>query len=576
MLKSDLEKDLQSILKDLSLEVSDVLLSIPKKSEFGDYTTNIALQLANQKSILGKQNPVDIANKIIKAVEKNSTMTEYLEKIEVIPPGYINFYFKAEKLLDRVKQACDYSLFVSPGSFKITPATNLLKILLEYAQPNTHKAFHIGHTRNITLGESLARLLEVCGHTMYRCTYGSDIGLPVAKAIWGVGQLTAEYKQAKKATPMEQAQFLGKAYAKGAAGYEEEEEIKNEIDDLNRSIYLKQPQVMAIWEETRNWSLNYLSLIYQQLGTKFDNIYSESQVSERGRKIVEENMTIFKSDQGSVIFPGVEYGLHNRVFISSQGNPTYEAKELGLAEKQYSDFKYDRSYHLVASEQAGYFQVVFKVIDLLFPDIAGKKIHISYEYVDLKGRKMSSRLGDVVTFDELLDEVRKKVSKLMKLDTEDRDKTIDIISIGAIKFMMLQYSPQTKIYFDLEKSVSLEGDSGPYIQYTYARAKSVLRAAQYDYKPDLDIIDVNKAERDILQKIEHFPVLVKEAADNLNPTILANFLLELSRLFNLFYQQNQIIKSTDRSGMRLAITCAVASTIAQGLYLLGIEVTERM
>lgn len=576
MLKSDLEKNLQAVLKDLNFEVSDIVLYIPKKSEFGDYTTNISLQLANQLSSNGKQDPIDIANKIVNKLQVTNYSKEYLEKIEVLPPGYINFYFKDEKLLDEVRKACDYASFVNPGSFRATP-TSPLNILLEYAQPNTHKAFHIGHTRNITLGESLARLLESRGHTIYRCTYGSDIGLPVAKAIWGVMQLKDEYKKAKKLDVMNQAKFLGKAYAKGAKAYEEQEDSKIEIDDLNRSIYLKEYQIMQIWKETRQWSLDYLNQIYHQLGTKFDNVYTESQVSDQGKSIVESNIgDLFKQDQGSVIFPGVEYGLHNRVFISSQGNPTYEAKELGLAKREFGDFNYDRSYHLVASEQSGYFQVVFKVIDLLFPELAGKKVHISYEYVDLKGRKMSSRLGDVVTFDELLAEVRKKVSKLMKIDSEDRDKTIDIISIGAIKFMMLQYSPQTKIYFDLEKSVSLEGDSGPYIQYTYARAKSVLRSAEYNYKPEFENSNLNKFERDILQKLEHFPAVVEEASESLNPTILANFLLELSRLFNLFYQQNQIIKSEDKSGLRLAITCALAVTIAQGLYLLGIDVVERM
>lgn len=620
MLKQQLETDLKHLIASLGFQVNDIVfrdssrksididLSIPKNSQFGDYTSNMALQLSNQEVGGRKQNPLEIANEISKQIKTDPHISEYLEKAEVAGPGFINFYFKTDSLMKNLHKVCDYSYFVDPGqkSQESGVKSQDQKILLEYAQPNTHKAFHIGHTRNITLGESVARLLESQGNEVYRCTYGSDIGLPVAKAIWGVLHLTDEYKLARKQSSKEaikqRAEFLGKAYALGATTYEEKEDVKQEIDEINKQIYQKNPKYLSLWEETRQWSLDYLNLVYAKLGTKFNGVFVESQVEGEGQKIVLKNVgNVFEADAGAIIFPGEKYGLHNRVFITAAGNPTYEGKEIGLAKLEYDSFNYDKAIHIVDVQQEGYFQVVIKVIDMLFPELTGKKYHLSYGYVDLLGRKMSSRTGDVVTFDYLYDEVRRKVAKIMNsvvipaeagiqvenkssgsrvkpgMTDSEKDSVIDMISIGAIKFTMLKYSPQTKIMFDLEKSVALDGDSGPYLQYTYARAKSVLRSASYDYQPEITPGDLEKEERLLLQKIELFSGIVKESAKNFSPTVLATFLLEVARDFNLFYQKHQIIKASEhKAEFRLALTCAIAVILKQGLYLLGIEAPERM
>lgn len=586
MFKTQLEKDIKTAIGELGFEVSDVVCSIPKNSLFGDYTTNIPLQLAKHSTDRSYHSPMDIASGIRNILEKLTVSPDgYIQKIETVEPGFINIYLNNDVLIKNVMQVCDYFSFVNPSEkMEEIKKDNPQKILIEYAQPNTHKAFHIGHTRNITLGESVSRLLEAQGHEVFRCTYGSDIGLPVAKAIWGVMNLRQGYKEAKKADINQKAVFLGQAYAKGALAYEADEEVKGEIDAMNKQIYEKNSKVVRVWEETRNWSLQYLDAIYQKLGSQFNGVYIESQVETEGKAVVEDNIgNIFETDNDAVIFPGVKYGLHNRVFITSQGNPTYEAKELGLAKQEYEDFNYDLSYHLVATEQSGYFQVIFKVIDLLFPELAGKKVHLAYEMVDLKGRKMSSRTGDVITFDDLLSLVKTKVSEVMRenkleMSEEEKAHSIDMISIGAIKFTMLKYSFNTKIIFDLEKSVALDGDSGPYLQYTYARAKSVLRSAIFDYQPKVvSQSGLEKEERQILQQVEHFTSVVSESANNLNPTILATFLLETAKLFNNFYQKYPILKAeSDKIQLRLALTCSVAVLLKKGLYLLGIDTPERM
>ncbi|MDO8618925.1 MAG: arginine--tRNA ligase [Candidatus Daviesbacteria bacterium] len=573
MIKKILEEDLKKAVESLGYKLStDVEVYIPKNTDFGDYTTNLPLQLTKQELANGKQNPLQIANEIIEKLKH----LDYLEKAEIAGGGFINFYLNTDALMKNLHLVCNYTYMIDPKLIAEDQTTS--RILLEYAQPNTHKAFHIGHTRNITLGESVARLLESQGNKIYRCTYGSDIGLPVAKAIWGILSLEKEYREAKKKNLPEKASFLGKAYAKGATKYEEDETVKAEINALNIKLYLKDAKLMPIWEETRQWSLDYLEAIFTKVGTKFDGNFSESQVEADGKAMVLQNIgKVFEEDEGAVIFPGEKYGLHNRVFITVAGNPTYEAKEIGLAKLEYDNFNYDRAIHVVDVQQEGYFQVVIKAIDMLFPDLTGKKYHLSYGFVDLKGKKMSSRTGDVVTFDYLFSEVQKRVAKIMeKTDLEEKEQVLNMVSIGAIKFTMLRYSPKTKILFDLDTSVALEGDSGPYVQYAYARAKSVLRSASYDYQPVIAPGKLEEAERQLLHKIEVFPEVVAKATRDLNPTDITNFLLEVAKVFNLFYQKHQIIKAGEKAEFRLALTCSIAVILKQGLYLLGIEAPERM
>lgn len=581
MLKYKLEKDLQKIIKDLGLEEGDTVCDIPRNSDFGDYTSNIVLQLAKQTSDISHQSSDKIASEISEKLQS----LEYVEKAEVAGVGFINIWIKPEALLQNLQKVCNYTTFVDP-KFQLEEK-NGRSILVEFAHPNTHKPFHIGHIRNLTIGESLSRLLEAEGNQIFRANYQGDIGLHVAKAIWGVKKLGPEYKKVEKADAIKKADFLGKAYALGATTYEGDEQAKKEILDINKRLYAKDSELIDLWQTTRQWSLDYFDYVYQKMGTAFNRLYFESEVEQPGKKMVLDNMgKIFLQDQGAVIFKGEQYGLHNRVFITSEGNPTYEAKEIGLAEIEYKEFKYDRAIHVVANEQEGYLQVLFKAAALIFPELEGKKQHLSYGMVNLKGGKMSSRTGNVITFDWVFNEVSQRVKSIMEKSTKKTKETfadgelnqiIDAVSIGAIKFTMLKYSPATNIIFDLEKSVALDGDSGPYVQYTYSRAKSVLRKGSYSYQPaKLQSKDFEKEERQILQKIEHFESVVSQAAQNYQPNLIANFVLELARLFNLFYQKHPVLNGGEKQELRLALTCAVAVTLKQGLYLLGIETVERM
>ncbi len=557
MLKQQLESDLKEVINALGYQSTDIVCDIPKNSDFGDYTTNIALQLAKQNSTNGKQSPQEIANNILEKLGPR----EYLEKAEVAGAGFINFFLKNEFLLKNLEA------FVN---FEKTESSK--KILVEYGHVNPLKEIHIGHLRTFILGESLCRIFESMGNEVFRANYQGDIGLHIAKAIWGI------QKTGLPSTELdleEKAKFLGQAYAKGTSEYEASSEAKKEIDEINTALYKKEESIKKLYQLAREWSLSYFNPIYEALDIKYDRCFFESEVFESGKEVVLKNMgKVFVEDQGAVIFPGEKYGLHNRVFITQAGNPTYEGKEIGLAQLEYDTFNYDKSIHVVASEQAGYFQVVIKAIEMLFPHIEGKKYHLSYGFVDLKQGKMSSRTGNVVTFDDILKIVSEKVREVIKESRlEINQELVRSIALGAIKFSYLKYSPEPNIVFDLDQSVSLQGDSGPYVQYTYARIQSVLSKINYQ-EGNMDQI-LDQKERLILQKASYFPEIVKKVSVSLHPNILAEYLIDLSRIYNLFYQENRIIGS-EKENLRVMLSKTTADILKKGLYLLGIEAPDKM
>ncbi len=561
MIKQQLETDLKQAVSSLGYEVTDIVCDISKNPEFGDYVTNIALQLSKQKSRFGNHSAEEIAKDILQKLGS----PDYLERTESAGPGFINFFIKNDILLENLKTA---------GELKNHKNHN--QILIEYGHVNPLKEIHIGHLRTFILGESLARILESLGNKVFRANYQGDIGLHIAKAIWGIRKIGLP---STELSLEEKAKFMGRSYAEGVKDYEENPTAQTEIDRITKALYEKSdPDLMEIYKLAREWSLDYFTPIYRLLDVKYDQCFFESEVYEEGECVVLENIDkVFIKDNGAVIFPGEKYGLHNRVFITSQGNPTYEAKEIGLAKAEYDRFPYDLSIHVVASEQAGYFEVVIKAIEMLFPNLKGKKYHLSYGLVDLKQGKMSSRTGNVVTVDDLLGIVAEKVRQVMKESRLEVDQeVVNKVALGAIKFSYLKYSPEPNMVFDLEQSVSLNGDSGPYLQYTHARIKSVLeKAGQGKAGVNLKGVDLNSQERRLLQQILYFPEVVNKAAASYHPNLLAEYLINLARFYNSFYQENRIIGSSHEK-LRLEISVGVSKILQAGLKLLGIEAPERM
>lgn len=559
MIKQQLLEDLTKAIANLDYSPTDIVCDIPKNAIFGDYTTNLALQLSKLRSSEDKQSPDFIANKILEKLRK----PDYLEKVEIAGGGFINFFIKDEVLIKNSKNADELKQKTSPQ-----------KILVEYGHVNPLKEIHIGHLRTFIFGESLCRIFESLGHKVFRANYQGDIGLHIAKAIWGIKKIGLP---SKDLSLEERAQFLGKAYAQGNTSYDQDPSFKKEIDQINVALYQKDPKIKEIYELTRTWSLDYFEPIYQLLGVKYDRCFFESEVYEKGKKIVLENLgKVFEENNGAVIFPGEKYGLHNRVFITSLGNPTYEAKDIGLAELEYTTFSYDKSIHVVASEQEGYFQVVIKAIEMIFPHLKGKKYHLSYGLVDLKEGKMSSRAGNVITVDDLLDVVSEKVREVMKVSRINIDQeVVRMVALGAVKFSYLKFSSTPNIVYDLEQSVSLEGDSGPYIQYAYARIQSVLAKSKLSLKENFELVSLDKQERALLRQLIYFQDIVEDASLTYHPNLLASYLVELSKLYNFFYQKSRILTS-EKENFRLKLSYEVGKVLKKGLYLLGIESLERM
>jgi arginyl-tRNA synthetase len=463
------------------------------------------------------------------------------------------------------------------------------RITIEFAQPNPFKEIHIGHVRNIALGESYSRLAEAAGKTVRRVNYEGDVGMHVAKSLWGLERLDKDGVDINGIglDVRGKAALLGRAYAVGSKAFEGDTSVTDDITNLNKKIYAMDESIVAQWRRGRQWSLDYFDTVYTKLGTHFDRYYFESEAAPVGIALVEKHIAdkIFEKSDGAVIYRGEKIGLHTRVFITREHHATYEAKDLALAPLKYSEWPYDLSIIMTGNEQSEYFKVMLAALFEINPDLASKTRHMPFGMVRLTTGKMSSRTGDVITADWLIEEAKKRIyiildSNKTNYSKKEKDEIAQKAAIAAIKYSMLRVNATSDIAFDLVASVSFEGDSGPYMQYTYARCKSVLRKAQEssvisDQLSAKILTDnglLNTEERILMRSIAEFPDVVADAAQNFSPNTIATYLFHLAQQFNLFYAKHQIIGNDTR----LALTAATAQVIKNGLYLLGIETMEQM
>ncbi len=552
-------------VKELGLSEVEFVIEHPEDMDHGDFACNVALVAGGGK---------DLANKIVARLSE-SDLKKIASKTSVAGPGFINISIRREvigKQIDKLLRG-GVRAKVEWGS----------KVMVEYAHPNTHKQFHIGHLRNISLGMSICRLLEMVGVKVVRANYQGDVGLHIAKAVWGIQSMDKDYKIAQKASVFDKVKFLGQAYAAGAQAYEKDEKAKEKIISFNKQIFEGRGEIIELWRETRAWSLEYFDKVYQRVGTKYDRLYFESECTD-GVKIAKKALEkgILTKSQGAVVFDGTKHGLDTRVFINSAGLPTYEAKELSLAPKQFEEYPdIDKIIHVVGPEQKSFFEVTFKVEELLDPKtFKGKQYHRVYEFVDLKGGKMSSRKGKVVTGWWLLDEAKRRIKKAYKVD----DELAEMIAVGAVKYAFLKVRPSSKIAFDMNESVSLEGNSGPYLQYTYARCQSVLEKAGVQKGSALKLHLKNgpaadaEEEDELLRSLYRFGEVVVEAAEELSPNLVCNFLYDVAQKYNSFYNKHSILKAKtkEQKQTRLWLTKATGEILKQGLEVLGIKAPKKM
>ncbi|MEK7612964.1 MAG: arginine--tRNA ligase [Patescibacteria group bacterium] len=491
----------------------------PAALAHGDYATNAA--------IVAKVDAQELAAKL---------HIEGVEKIEVVGK-FINFFLSREALIPKIQ------------SFPQLYAGKT--VLVEYTSPNLFKPLHIGNLIGNILGESIARLFQATGAEVKRINYPSDIGLTVAKGVWGLSKT--------KGDPTDIA-ALGAAYVAGNAAYEDGS-AKAEIDEINTALYENSnPEWSDLRKKGIATSLAHLDGLCARLGTTFDTEFFESESGPVGRDIVRANIgKVFEESDGAVVYRGA----HTRVFLNSRGLPTYEAKEVGLFElKTKAHPNFDISLTVTGSEQKDFFAVVFDAIAKLFAtQTAGKVLrHISNGFLRLTTGKMSSRLGNVITGESLLE------------DLTEAARGREDVAVGAIKYAVLKSGSGKDIMFDPEKSLSLEGDSGPYVQYALVRARALLRKAA-----DAAVTQHVTSESAILERLLiHFPDVVARAAKEMEPHHVATYVTELASVFNGWYAHERAIVDGKISGHTLKVVEAVERTLAQGLRVLGIPAPEEM
>lgn len=564
----------KKIEKALGLEEGVVELTFPQFFEHGDFMTNVSLTLAKKEN----KNPKELAEQFKETLEK--AKLPGIEKIEVAGPGFINFFLKKEFLAE--------SIDTIDEKFGTNDVLSGKKIMVEYTDPNPFKEFHIGHLMTNTIGESIARLFAANGGEVKKVCYQGDKGLHVAKAVWAMKKKEeAEFKTLSD---------FGAAYAEGNRAYEENDEAKKEIIEINKEIYTGvNEEINALYEKGRTLSFQLFEELYKKLGTKFDYYFFESETADIGKQKVEEGLAkgIFEvGERGAIVYPESRSGIHTRVFINSEGIPTYEAKELGLAfakresvpvrpnawssATEYIKYDFDKTISITGNEINDYFRVVLSALREIDPDLASKIKHISHGMLRLPSGKMSSRTGDVVTAESLIEEAKAKIlEKMGDRDIPSKEVAAEIIAIGAIKFSILRQAPGKDIIFDFDKSLSFEGDSGPYLQYTVVRARSVLEKAK-EAGVKVETKGGEREAGEVERMLIRFPKIVERAQEEYSPQYVVTYLLELASLFNSYYAENRIVDADDSAPYRVALTKAVAITIENGLDLLGIGVPSKM
>ena len=605
----------------LSTESIKINFDIPEPTH-GDYMTNVAMVYAKDLKII----PKVLADKLVLILQSKiaSLEVEGIERVEVAGVGFINIYLKREivlEYLESLKVRSDIKNIKDDKYIKINSKWTGKRVLMEYTDPNPFKVFHIGHLVQNTAGESLSRLLDLGGADQRRVCYQGDVGLHVAKTMWGMKQIKdSDYKSAMD--------YFALAYVYGSKEYDKAETNKSEniiqeIKDLNKKIYDQDPDIKDDYEWGYDMSMSLFDKMYERLGTKFDAYIRESVTAKVAMPIIEKNLTIklaefddqtlFIKSDGAVINNTEVTGGHTRVFVNSQGLPTYEAKDIGnfaykiessksgngsSSPMYFGDDKgFDYSIISTGNEVDEYFKLINKVINIAFKDYDGvnyadRQIHISNGMLKLTTGKMSSRKGSVIPAEEMIDDMTEALklksdlaTKLDVLSEQDKNR-IEYLAINAFKFNFLKQAMGKDVIYDKDKATDVNGDSGVYINYTYARMNSLLaKAIEINLTYDIDVNTFDKKvfenvhTAEIERLLSQYDYIVRDAVDNLTPQHIAQYLIKIAHAFNKFYNDNKVFdenKSREEIEYILAIININMKVIESLLYGLGMRVIDKV
>ena len=535
--------------------------------QFGDFSTNVAMQLAKP---VGK-NPREIAEQLAEKLRE----TDLFSEISVAGSGFINLRIKDSSLTSELGKIIN-----NPSEYGKSKLYNDKIIVIEYSDPNPFKVLHVGHFYTSVIGDAISNLVEYAGGNVHRVNFGGDVGLHVGKTLWAIiNNLGGEYpEKLVEIAEDNRAEWMANCYVEGTRAYEDDENAKDTIIKLNKKVYQfhndndHESALAQIYWACRQWSYDYFDKFYARIGIKFEKYYPESETSQIGLDTVLEQRDkgVYKDSDGAIVFVGEPYGLHTRVFVNKEGLPTYEAKDVGLSIKKWDDYHFDESIIITGNDITEYMKVVLKSIEQFKPELAEHTRHITHGNIKLAGNeKMGSRKGNFLRATDVLDFT---ADANEKVQGNRNDEPV----LGAIKYGFLKFRIGSDSIYEPNESVSLHGNSGPYLQYALARARSIIHKSASDKtKFNAPTDDYSQFERLLLFKITDYPNIIAQATLEFAPHLLCTYLYELAQTFNRFYENSKVI-GDEREQVRLYLVMAYASVLYNGLNVLGIPAPDRM
>ena len=572
------------LLKKYSIPNTPVEIIKTRKEFKGDYTVVLfpILSLTNLK-------PNQIGEDIGKYLMDNEN---YIEDFNIIQ-GFLNLTIADFFLVDLLKRLDENLKF----DYKLKSEY----YLIEFSSPNTNKPLHLGHVRNILLGDSISRIFNEVGHNVHKTQIINDRGIHICKSM--VAWLQFGKDTNPKSLGLKGDEFVGDFYIKYNEEYEKQvtEMVSNGISEAEakknapifkdaKELLIKwesgNKEVIDLWSQMNSWVYEGFSATYKNLKVSFDSEYFESDTYLKGKEIVLKGLkdkVFYKKDDNSVWVDLKSYGLDEKLLLRSDGTSVYITQDIGTAFLRYKDHpKMDGMIYTTGNEQDYHFKVLFKVLSLLGYPWAKKLNHLSYGMVDLPSGKMKSREGLVVDADELIESMNSKakiisesLGKINDLSVSEQSKLYEQVSLAALKYHILKVDPKKSILFDPNESIDFNGNTGPFIQYTYARIKSLSRKNKKN-NINFNRIDLSLKEKDLIIQLNDFPNVILNAYKNINPGLIANFCYELVKLYNSFYQSSTVLGNDEINSFRIMLSNKVGSCIKKSMFLLGIEVPERM
>jgi len=545
---------------------------------FGTTPSKEAGDLAFPLFIIAKEAKINPAQAAKTLESKLTELPAFVQKVQSLGP-YLNFFFDFGII------AKDLVTDIITGKHFVQKLTeNTPRSMIEYSQPNTHKELHVGHMRNLCLGDALIRLHRYCGFDIVSSTFPGDVGTHVAKCLW---YLKFHYKG--EVPKDRKGAWLGSMYStahnklESERGTDQEAINRDQLTAILKELEQKNGEFYELWKTTREWSIELMNEVYKWAGVKFDVWYWESEVDSDSVKLAREYFKkgLFIEDQGCVGVDLSEYKLGFCMLLKTDGNGLYATKDIELARRKFQEHRIERNIYIVDKRQEHHFKQVFKTLELMGFENASKCFHLQYDFVELPDGAMSSRKGNIVALQSLIENMvntikEQYLSRYVNEWSEDQiEQTAQTVAKGAIKYGMTRIDPSKKIVFDMQEWLKLDGESGPYIQYAYARINSMLN--KIGTATSEEILIQTSQEKDIVALLMNFHHVVQQATEHYRPSTLTAYLYDLSRAFNSFYAECPVASAESSiKSSRIHLSRATALTLKKGLSLLGIDAPERM